>query len=428
MRLRDRGTCYRLPHLDCNISGEAMIYFAALKVRAFALLWTGQLISRVGDFLYQVILAWWVLEKTGSATVMGVLLICSFTPMLLFLLIGGVAADRYPRVQVMVASDLLRGAIVSIVAILALTQRLEVWHVCCASIVFGLVNAFFQPSYSALVPEIVARDVLPSANALTSLSMQIGRVVGPGLGALLIGLGSTGLGFMLNGLSFFLSAACLVPLLGKSAPIVPQPMPQRLGVLRDAREGVDTVLRSPILWISMIVMALSNITLGGPYNVALPFLVKDHLKADATTLGLLYASFPIGYVLGGILLGQCNKYRRRGLIVHAGLAIAGLMIMSFGLPMSLIALVFAALLNGAALEMTNLVWTNILQEVVPGERLGRISSIDSLGSYALLPVGYALAGWTTDWLGAAPVFILGGGLTAVFALLALVHPAIHTLD
>src|SRR4029079_9359264 len=102
-----------------------MNYFAALKVRSFALLWAGQLISRIGDHLYQIILAWWVLEKTGSATMMGILLICSCTPMLLFLLIGGVAADRYPRIQVMVASDLLRGAIVTIVTILALSQRLE---------------------------------------------------------------------------------------------------------------------------------------------------------------------------------------------------------------------------------------------------------------------------------------------------------------
>jgi hypothetical protein len=113
---------------------------------------------------------------------------------------------------------------------------------------------------------------------------------------------------------------------------------------------------------------------------------------------------------------------------YGGLLAAGLMILAFGLPVPLIALVLAALINGAALEIEGLIWTNILQETVPGERLGRVSSIDSLGSFALLPIGFALAGWATDRLGAAPVIVIGGGLTAIVALLALGHPAIRTLD
>jgi MFS family permease len=104
------------------------------------------------------------------------------------------------------------------------------------------------------------------------------------------------------------------------------------------------------------------------------------------------------------------------------------MLLIFGLPVPLTVLLLAALINGAALEVEGLIWTNMLQEIVPGERLGRVASIDSLGSFALLPIGYAIAGWATEQLGAAPVFAIGGGLTAVVALLALAHPAIRTLD
>lgn len=117
---------------------------------------------------------------------MGAILVLSFAPLLLFALLGGVAGDRLPRVRVMLASDLARGLVVSVVAGLALAGRLEVWHVFAASVIFGIADAFFQPAYSALIPTILAADDLPSGNAINSLGIQFGRIAGPALGAALI--------------------------------------------------------------------------------------------------------------------------------------------------------------------------------------------------------------------------------------------------
>src|SRR5919201_1459275 len=142
-----------------------MNLFRSLRHRPFALLWSGQVISRVGDYLYQIALAWWVLEKTGSAAAMSAVFIFAFAPMLLFLLIGGVTVDRFPRVQVMYLSDLARGFIVCLVALLAWTQQLEIGHVYHASLVLGFVDAFFQPAYTAAVPELIPEADLPSANS-----------------------------------------------------------------------------------------------------------------------------------------------------------------------------------------------------------------------------------------------------------------------
>src|SRR5215212_795401 len=189
-----------------------MTYFAALKVRAFALLWAGQTISRVGDQLYQVALAWWVLEQTGSVAVMGTVLVCSMLPMLVFVLLGGVLVDRMPRMPLMLTADLARGVIAAIVALLAATQQLDIWHVYLASALFGLVDAFFQPAYTALVPTLTPPEGLPSANAITSLSAQVGRFAGPVLGAALIAVGSTAVAFAIDAVSFFISAAFLLPL------------------------------------------------------------------------------------------------------------------------------------------------------------------------------------------------------------------------
>ncbi|HET7080780.1 MAG TPA: MFS transporter, partial [Chloroflexia bacterium] len=244
----------------------------ALRQRSFAWLWTGQAISRLGDSIHRVALSWWVLEQTGSAAVMGTVLIFSFTPMLLFLLIGGVAGDRLPRVRLMLGSDLLRGGVVALVAALAATHTLQIWHLYVASMVFGLLDAFFQPAYTALVPEITPAPLLPSANSLTSLSGQLSNIAGPAIGAGIVAAGGTALAFAVDSLSFFLSAACLIPLIG-----LPQaPAPAGHGarhMLRDLREGVRAVLAAPWLWITIALAALFNITQGGPFAVALPFLV-----------------------------------------------------------------------------------------------------------------------------------------------------------
>lgn len=406
-----------------------MVLFRSLRNRSFALLWGGQTASRIGDFLYQVALAWWVLEKTGSATQMGLVQILAFLPMVIFLLLGGVAVDRLPRIPLMLASDIVRGLLVTAIALLALREALAIWHVYLASLLFGFVDAFFQPAYTALVPEVVAADDLPSANSITSMGIQLGRVAGPAIGALLIKAGGTPLAFGINALSFFISAALLLPLLRLPlASAVRSAVATQSNIVADVREGLATVLASPVLWISILLFALTNITLAGPYTISMPFLVKDYLQADAGTLGLLYAIFPIGYILGGIWLGRQARIRHRGLLAYGGGVVAGLCLVTFGLPVPLVVLGIAALLNGAALEIGAQIWANLLQELVPNEKLGRVASIDLLGSSVLLPAGFALTGWATEAIGPAPVFVIGGGLSALFALMTLAHPAIRRLD
>jgi len=127
-----------------------MTLFKSLTVRSFALLWSGQQLSALGDSIYRVALAWWVLEKTGSATAMSTIFIFASAPMLVFLLIGGVTVDRYPRARVMLLSDVLRGLLIGIVAVLAFTHRLEVWHIYLVSLLFGIAGAFFGPAYRAM--------------------------------------------------------------------------------------------------------------------------------------------------------------------------------------------------------------------------------------------------------------------------------------
>jgi MFS family permease len=414
---------------------------SSLRHRPFALLWSGQTISRLGDSLYSVALAWWVLQATGSAAAMGTVLIFSFTPMLIFLLIGGVAVDRLPRLRVMVASDVASGLVVLGVAALAALGRLEVWHVYIASAAFGFLQAFFFPAYTAVVPELTPAEALPSANSLTSLSGQLSGIVGPAIGAWVVASRGTAAAFAVDGLSFLIAAACVLPMIKRhggdeaasarssaGTPHPAEPAGGRSNAWRDLREGISLVLHEPWLWITIANSSLTNITLSGPRSVALPFLVDRTLHASVGTLGLLYSAGSAGAVLGAVALGGRKRLRRRGLLAYGTAVLSGLAALVIGLVPSVPVAAAASFTIGLCISVFSLVWTNTLQEMVPRDALGRVSSIDALGSFVLLPLGFGLTGWVTDRLGPPPVFVLGGLGTVVLALAAWLHPAIRQLD
>ncbi len=403
-----------------------MQVFRSFKHRAFLTLWIGQTLSRVGDFIYEIALSWWVLQKTGSALTMSLVLVFSLTPSLLLALIGGVAVDRLPRQRLMLASDALRGGVALTIAILAWSDSLAVWHVYAASLVFGALDAFFQPAYAALVPQLVPEPDLTSANALTSLSANLGRVAGPALGALIFSQLGPFWAFGLNSASFFLSSAFLIPL--QFAAIPAPTASEGIHLWQEVRAGFSAVTSRPWLWTTILVAAFTNIALAGPYSVAMPFLVKDFMQADVNTLGLIYAVFPLGYVIGGVWLGRYARIRRRGPLMYLCLALGSIMLGLFGLHLPLWVLLAAAVVNGLALEANMLAWTGLLQEKIPNSELGRVSSIDSLGSFLLLPLGLALAGWGTQALGPSPVFLISTAVMTVLALAGLRNPAVRQLD
>jgi MFS family permease len=397
----------------------------ALRHRPFAWLWSGQTISRLGDDFYRIALVWWVLQKTGSAVVMGTVLIFTTAPMLLFLLLGGALVDRLPRLPLMLISDIVRGAAVGLMAVLAFADALEVWHIYIISLIFGLVDALFLPAYRAAVPELTPAEILPSANSLTSLSHEVSGIIGPAIGAGLVALGGSPIAFGLNALSFFISAICLLPILNLSKT----PLPEKLeSILQDVKDGLGIVFGTPWLWITIAVAGISNITYAGPMGVALPFLIKDHLHADVKVLGFFYTFMSLGAMLSAIWLGHYAIIRKRGLKLYGVWMLIGVMVAVMGLPIPIPVVLMAAFVIGGANTALSLIWINTLQELIPRELQGRVSSVDYLGSSLLEPAGYAIGGWATQLLGPVLVFIIGGLLQTGLIGLGLLHPKVRNLD
>ena len=397
----------------------------ALAHRPFALLWTGQTVSRLGDSLYQVALTWWIVEKSGSASAASIAAICAFVPTILFLLVGGVVVDRLPRVRVMLVADVIRCGLAAWVGWLSATHTFALWHVFAVSALFGFVNAFFAPAYAALMPQVVPMRLLPGANALTTLGAEISGAAGPALAAIIVGFGGTAWAFYLDAASFLLSAACLLPLARR---VYENTEPRKSNLLQDAHEGFSVVRRSTWLWFTILLLVLLNLTGRSPISIALPFLVKDQVGAGVVSLGALYSLFSLGSIMGAAAMGQLGPTKRRGFIFYAGLCVVGLVTAALGATHSIVVLGGLMCALGTVLSFSNLIWATLLQEKVPGDMLGCVSSISMLGSTSLLPVGFALVGRATDVLGAAAVFAVCGALTLAVAATGLTLPAIRRLD
>lgn len=434
-----------------------MRFARALKSRPYALVWIGQSLSGLGDGIFYIALAWQVLLMTHSGTAMGLVLVASTIPRLVFLLIGGVMADRLPRRMIILWSDGGRGVVVLLISILGFAGLLQFWHLLIESLIFGLVDGFFTPAVLAITPDLVEKDDLPSANALVSVSQTLTQLIGPVLGAGLIALISPMGVFALNGLSFLLSVAFLLSVQiperhvqsnpwqvstpeGERVPVasgdsaiekdaeeesvaswnwqeVGKAEEQRrgiAGVIVDVREGLLYIRSSRWLWVSILCLSVGSIGMAGSITVAMPKLIHDVYGQGAWLFGLISSTGAVGSLLGLGLVGQTKRLKKRGLISYLSLIPAGAGIVLFGLPWShtafLVAGPVASAMFGFSGAFFNTNWFTMLQEMVPGDKLGRVISLTMLGSLTSIPVSQALGGVLTDRLGPAMVFILGGVL------------------
>lgn len=267
---------------------------------------------------------------------------------------------------------------------------------------------------------------MPSANALRALSGQLAGIVGPALGGGIIVVGGTPLAFALDALSFLAAAACLLGI--AHTPAVRQRDSHPAGALADLREGVRTVARLPWLWLTIATAGITGITLNGPLEAVLPLLVRQHLHAQVAGYAVLQTLEAAGSIAATVVLGHATRLRRRGLLIYGAWLVACASMVILGLPIPIAVAGVAVALAGAAIMTLGLTWMNTLQELVPPEQLGRVASVGVLGSYALASVGYGFAGVVADRVGAAPVFVLGGAVSAAIIALGLLHPAIRGLD
>lgn len=394
--------------------------FGALGEPRFRLLWFGQTVSAFGDRLVPVALVFGVLEATGSATDVGLVLGAGLVPRVVFVLAGGVWADRLPRQLVMLGADVVRGGAQGVLAVLLLSGTARLWPLALLSAVYGAANAFFRPASTAVVPHTVSVDRLQQANALMGLSRSGVGIVGPAIAGVLVATIGAGWVFVVDSATFAVSALTLA-LLGLSAP---RARAAREPFLKELRDGWRQVAERQWLWVSILYFSISNLALG-PLFVLGPVVAKESL-GGASAWGLIATGSAVGFVVGGAVALRVRP-RRPLVSVFLLMTLTSVQLAALALRQPALAIAAVSVVATAAVAMTNAVWTTTLQEHIPSHALARVSAYDWLGSLVFLPVGYAVSGPLAAVLGVDAVLWLAAAVTLGSSAAVLAVPAIWHL-
>jgi MFS family permease len=377
-----------------------------LRERNFLLLFLGQATSTIGDRIVFVALALYVTE-IGSPSDVGLVLAAATFPLVAFLLLGGVWADRLPRHKLMIATDLARFALHALLAALIFADAIEIWQIVVIEALFGTAEAFFRPAYTGLVPQTVPEERIQDAKAATGALETVAEFAGPALATVLVlGLGA-GWAFALDALTFLVSVAFLAGV----RPRARGEMAERKSVLHELREGWTEVRMRAWVWVTLVVFALALLLCFGPWTTLGPTVAEERY-GSAGVFGLLAAALGAGTMIGALLgfrLRPRHPMRMGMLCVLPWPAVT--VGCAAGVPLVLLVPLFAA--AGAGLSLFGVWWETALAERIPPHRLSRVSAYDWSASLALLPIGFLLAGPLGEALGPTTVLAVGGTLATV---------------
>jgi MFS family permease len=378
--------------------------------REFRLLFLGRTTSFVGSAFANVALAFAVLELTGSKADLGYVLAARSVPQVIFLLAGGIWADRLPRHRVMVGSNVVSGLSQGAVAALLLSGHARIWELAALAALNGASSAFFFPASTGIVPQTVPRPLLQSANALLRLGLNASFIGGAALGGLVVGATSPGVGIAVDAASFFLAAASL------GAMRMPATLRMEgSSFVAELREGWREFSSRTWLWAIVAQFAVVNAVEQGTEQVLGPAIAKAHL-GGATGWGLVLTAGSLGLVAGGLLLIRLRPERSL-LAATLGFMLTIPFLLALSIPASLVVVVAAAALAGIGIEVFSILWDTTLQQEIAQEKLSRVSSYDALGSFVLTPLGLAAAGPVAQVAGTRET-ILGAAALSLGATLA----------
>jgi MFS family permease len=398
---------------------------APLRHRDFRLLWTGMSVSLLGDGILLVALAWQTYTLSNTPAAMSAVGIALSAPQVALLLFGGVVSDRFDRRRIMLASDLTRAACLAMLAVLAISGSLVMWHLFVLAAVYGGASGFFGPAFDAVVPELVPADDLVQANALDQFVRPAAmHMAGPAVGGVIIAVAGAGLGFAIDAVTFVISSICLV----RMRPLSSVEAAGSPSMWRELRDGFGYVRRNLWLWGTFLSATFTYLLFLGPTEVLLPYVVKNVLHGTSAALGLILASGGLGAVLAAFVVGQAGLPKSFMTFMYVTWTLATLAVTGYGLAHQSwqLALV-CALVNGFEAAGT-IAWASAKQRLVPSHLLGRVSSIDWFVSIALMPLSYAIVAPAAQALGAQDTLVLAGLLGALVTLTFLYLPGMRAVQ
>lgn len=400
-------------------------FLAPLAIRDFALIWAATAISRLGDGLYLVAIAWQTYAISNVPTAMSIVGIATTLPQLVLLLFSGALSDRLPRRRLMVSADALRAVAIGTLGALALADALSLAVIVGLVAVYGVGTSLFQPASISLLPQVVPAERRAQANGLMRLAGALAvRLVGPALGGGIVGAFGAGTAFLADAATFVVSLSLLLM-------VSAYPLPDRAAksLLADVKEGLGFVRRQGWLTTSLVAASIGLLCYEGPTAILLPFLIKNHFDGHAADLGLVLSAGGAGAVLAALLISHFGLPQRRMGLMYLLWTVLASSVLLYAVAGSIWQLAVVCFLAIGAMIGGDVIWTTLLQDHVPHELLGRVASLDTVVSFSLVPLSMALTGPIAAAAGARPTMLVAGtvGVSCVAGLF-LTRPSLRHFD
>ena len=384
----------------------------ALKHRGFALLWGGLLISMIGTQMQQWALFWHISQLSKDPIAVSVVGGVRFVAVLCFSLVGGLVADRYNRRAILFITQSTAMVVAAILGLLTLTGQIQLWHIYALTAIQASAMAFDLPARQSLVPNLVPRDILPSAFSLQSIAFNTGAILGPGLSGIVIGYLGQEAVYFINAVSFLAVIFALFAL----GTIPQRQVEARRGfkaAWSDIRDGIRFIRQQPLILSTMILDFIA--TFFSSANTLLPYFAQNVLHVGEVAYGWLASAQSVGAVTVGLIASQYSRIRRQGPLLLVSVVVFGAATILFGLSRWYL-LTFAALvLIGAADSISTIIRNTIRQLITPDSIRGRMTSINQIFFMGGPQLGEIEAGVVAQFFG-VPFAILTGGVGTILGV------------
>jgi MFS family permease len=392
----------------------------ALAGRNFRLLLACDVVSTLGSAVALVAVPFAVLSIGGTAADVGYVTAAGMLPVIVFLLLGGVIADRLPRQQVVTGANVLQALAQAASAALVLAGQAHVWELMALIAVHGVGLGFYFPASVGLLPQTVPEQHRAQANAMDRIGRNAALITGSALGGVLVGVAGPGWGLVVDAASYAIAALLRI---GMRIPAGPRGEPSRM--VHELREGWREFASRRWLWAIVLEFSLLVAVWDGATEVLGPVVAHDQL-GGAHSWGIVLAAQSAGAVLGGLAM---IRFRPRRMLLIGSLSTAptSALLFTLAVPLAVPVLAVAAFAAGACIEVFEVNWATAMQQEIPPAALSRVSSYDALGSWGLAPVGTVLAGPLALALGTPAVLAMGGVLIVLLTAAVLCVPEVRRL-
>ncbi|MFU2031711.1 MFS transporter [Bacillus wiedmannii] len=397
-----------------------------LKNTNFLFLWAATLFSSFALAFFTFSQTWYIAKTLNLEASLGVVFVALSVPRLIFMIIGGAVADKFPKKNIMFYSNIIRAILVATILTWFIVGDVTLYTFALFALFFGLADAFFWSADGSILPELVEKSRLTQANSLTQMTNQASVILGPVLGGILIKFTNYETIFSITILLLIIAAI----LVQKIQFTMPEQQNTDKGMFTSIKEGILYVKESPFLSTFLLCSAFLNLFLIGPMQVGFPLFVKNVLHGDSLQFSYLEASVGGGMAIGAVIVGLKNINRRRGLFCIIMMLLSGVFFLSINFSTVLWQALLAGMFYGITIAMAIVPLMAMIQSTVKEEMMGRVMSLLMLSSMGFIPLSYAFTSIALA-IGIPIITVMKSGAIAVIVFVLFVAirvPVVRKFD